>query len=216
MSSSREQILQSLRRETLPFPTAEAPSTYQHMVPLNDLPPGELETIFIENAQKAACLIHQPASQEEAINTLLEIIGDDKKISCWEPDQIPLDGLEMALEQAGIAHAGEDASVQVGVTGVDAALAATGSLVLRSGNGRYRAASLLPPTHVAVVARSQITTDLETWLAEQRAKGLASMREASNIVIITGPSRTADIAMQLVMGMHGPGELHIILNADSA
>ena len=215
MSNSREQILQSLRRENRPFPSANAPSSYLHMVPLDDLSPEELETIFIENAKKAACIVYQPATQEEAIQTLLEIVDDDRKISSWELDQIPLHGLESALDKAGIAHVGEDALVQVGVTGVEAALAATGSLVLTSGHGRYRAASLLPPIHVAVVTCSQITTDLETWLAGQRAKGLERMRQASNIVIITGPSRTADIAMQLVMGMHGPREMHIILIDDA-
>jgi len=215
MSSSREQIFQSLQRKDRPFPSVEAPSTYQHMVPLRDFSPEELEAVFIENAQNAACIVHQPASQEEAINTLLELVGEDKIISSWEPGQIPLDGLETALEQAGIARVGEDAMVQVGVTGVDAALAATGSLVLSSGNGRYRAASLLPPVHVAVVSRSQITEDLEPWLAKQRTSGLEAFRQASNIVLITGPSRTADIAMQLVMGMHGPRELHIILVDDA-
>jgi len=211
MSNSREQILQSLRRETQPFPYAKAPSTYLHMVPSGDLSPEELETIFVDNAQKAACIVHQPASQEEAIQTLLDIVGEDRKISSWEPDQIPVHGFESALDKAGIAYVGEDALVNVGVTGVDAALAATGSLVLSSGHGRYRSASLLPPIHVAVVSRAQITTDLETWLVGQRTKGLERMRQTSNIVIITGPSRTADIAMQLVMGMHGPRELHIIL-----
>jgi L-lactate dehydrogenase complex protein LldG len=106
---------------------------------------------------------------------------------------------------------GQDAGARVGLTGVDAALAATGSLVLSSGDGRARAASLLPPIHIAVVTADQILPDLESWLASSKAAGSAPIRRPSNIVVITGPSRTADIAMQLVMGMHGPREVHVVL-----
>jgi L-lactate utilization protein LutC len=211
MTSNRDQILQSLQRNTRPFPAAEALPSYRHMVTLDNLSPNDLPLVFIENAQKAGCIVHQPTSQKDAVSMLLAVIGDDKKISRWEPKHLSMPGLDMALEQAGIECVGEDPSVRVGVTGVDAALAATGSLVLSSGDGRYRAASLLPPIHVAVVFQSQITADLENWFAQQRARGLEKLRQASNVVIITGPSRTADIAMQLVMGMHGPRELHIIL-----
>jgi L-lactate dehydrogenase complex protein LldG len=214
MTSSREQILHALQRGTLPFASAKAPTNYIPMVPLGDLTSEDLQTLFIQNAQMAACTIHQSATHEDAINTLLEIIGEDKKISCWEANQIPLAGLDVALGRAGVVCVGEDASVRVGVTGVDAGLAATGSLVLTSGPGRFRATSLLPPIHVAVVSKLQIIPDLEHWWAEMGRAELASMRQASNIVIVSGPSRTADIAMQLVMGMHGPGQLHIILIDD--
>jgi L-lactate dehydrogenase complex protein LldG len=108
----------------------------------------------------------------------------------------------------------QDGGVRVGLTGVDAALAATGSVVVVSGSGRARAASLVPPIHIAVVAASQIVPDLESWWAVQKAAGLEQIRQHSNVVVITGPSRTADIAMQLVMGMHGPRELHLVLLAD--
>jgi L-lactate dehydrogenase complex protein LldG len=215
MTSSRERILHALHRGNLPFTSAEAPSNYLHMVPLGEFTPEDLQTLFIQNAQTAACVIHQSTTHEDAIITLLEIIGEDKKISCWETDQIPLAGLDVALEQAGVLCVGEDASVRVGVTGVDTALAATGSLVLISGPGRFRATSLLPPVHVAVVRRSQIIPDLEHWWAEMGEQNLPRMRQASNIVVVSGPSRTADIAMQLVMGMHGPGQLHIILIEDA-
>lgn len=104
----------------------------------------------------------------------------------WEPTQrfpagtfehIPLPGLADALNQANISLVAQDASVRVGLTGVDAALrATTGSVVLLSGNGRPRAASLLPPIHIAVVAASQIVPDLESWWAVQKAAGLAQAR----------------------------------------
>lgn len=214
MKSSREQIFEYLRRESRPFPGAEPPTSYQPMVPLNDLPSVELQALFVREAQKAACIVHESASIADAIEIILGVVGEDVTISCWEEAQIPLRGLVVALEQAGITCVGQDPSVRVGLTGVDAALAATGSLVLSSGDGRYRSTSLLPPVHIAVANKSQIVPDLEYWWEQQKVEGLESMRQVSNIVVITGPSRTADIAMQLVMGMHGPRELHIVLIND--
>jgi L-lactate dehydrogenase complex protein LldG len=129
----------------------------------------------------------------------------------WDPTHIPIPGLAAALDRANITCVAQNAAVRVGLTGVNAALAATGSLVLLSGSGRSRAASLLPPVHIAVVAADQIVADLESWWVAQTAAGLDHIRQCSNVVIITGPSRTADIAMQLIMGMHGPRELHLII-----
>jgi L-lactate dehydrogenase complex protein LldG len=186
------------------------------MVPIGDPSPAELQTRFVAEAKKAACVVHPVHTSNAAIEVLLDLIGDDPLISSWEPANIPLPDLAEVLDKAGINHVGQDANVNIGLSGVDAALAATGSLVVSSGEGRYRATSLLPPIHIAVLTTDQIVPDLESWWAAQKwatqkKSGLEQTRSHSNIVIITGPSRTADIAMQLVMGMHGPKELHLIL-----
>jgi L-lactate dehydrogenase complex protein LldG len=181
------------------------------MVPLDDTSPDALYGRFLHEAQKAACILHEAESSEAAIAAILQIVGEDQTISSWDPAHIPLPGLVEALDKANITRVGQDASVRVGLTGVDAALAATGSIVVLSGHGRFRASSLLPPIHIAVLTASQIVPDLESWWAAQKAAGLEQIRQHSNIVVITGPSRTADIAMQLVMGMHGPRELHLVL-----
>lgn len=210
--SSREAILGKLReRGEVPFPAAAPPQAHRHVVPLADTSAAGLYGRFVQEANKAACIIHEAASSEAAIAAILQIVGEDTAVSAWNPQHVPLPGLAKALAQANIALVGQDASVRVGLTGVDAALAATGSVVVLSGNGRPRAASLLPPIHIAVVAASQIVPDLESWWAAQKASGLNDVRQHSNVVVITGPSRTADIAMQLVMGMHGPRELHLVL-----
>jgi L-lactate dehydrogenase complex protein LldG len=101
------------------------------------------------------------------------------------------------------------ATTPIGLTGVDVALAETGTMILRSGTGRPRSTSLLPATHVAVFDRTvlvesmaQVAVLLEAWHAE----------DASGAVInfITGPSRTADIELTLTRGVHGPKEVHAI------
>ncbi len=212
--SSRDQILGKLRQRldtSLPFPTVTPPAGHQAVVPLSDTSPAALQARFVQEAEQAACVVHQADSAKAAIAAILQIVGQDTAVSAWEPAHIPLPGLAEALDQANIARVGQDADVRVGITGVDAALATTGSLVVMSGNGRFRASSLLPPVHIAVLTASQIVPDLESWWVAQKAAGLAQTRQHSNIAIITGPSRTADIAMQLVLGMHGPRELHLVL-----
>ncbi len=99
---------------------------------------------------------------------------------------------------------------EIGITAVDYALADTGTLVLISGPGRARSASLVPPVHLAVVEARQIISgldDLFVLLAE-------TSNTASAVTFITGPSRTADIELTLVVGVHGPQQLHVILLAD--
>ena len=101
--------------------------------------------------------------------------------------------------------------MRVGITGVDAALAGTGSLVLAAGPGKPRQASLVPPVHIAVLTTDQIVPNLDEWAAAQRASGFQQIRSASSVVVISGPSRTGDIANIPVRGVHGPGQLHILI-----
>ena len=69
-----------------------------------------------------------------------------------------------------------------------------------------RVASLLPPVHVAVIQSDQIVPDLID------AFGLLADRQLpSNVTFITGPSKTGDIELQLTTGVHGPGQLHVIV-----
>jgi L-lactate dehydrogenase complex protein LldG len=209
--SSRERILRKLRGGARPFPDHKPPADYLPVVPRGESRPAGLRELFIREAEKAACVVHTAATPAAAIAIVLEIIGVDEAICSWDPAQIPLPGLAAALAEAGIAHRGMDAKVRVGLTGVDAALAATGSVLVGSGDGRDRAPSLVPLVHIAVLTADQILPDLESWWAAQKKAGLAQARRRSNLVVITGPSRTADIAMQLVMGMHGPQALHLVL-----
>ena len=209
--SSREQILARLRSRQAPFPEINTPKTYQPMTPLAEDEAGLLSR-FISEAQALSAVIHQPSSEAQAIQEILEILGTDTSVLAWEWSSIPLPGLAKALAAAHISVAtSRDPAVRVGISGASAALAATGSLVLSSGKGQFRATSLLPPVHIAVITRQQIVPNLEGWLHNQRAAGLPAFQQASNTIIISGPSRTADIAMELFLGMHGPGEMHIII-----
>ena len=99
------------------------------------------------------------------------------------------------------------AAVDVGITSADYALADTGTLVMLASPQEARMISLLPPAHIAVVPRERILTGLDELfsLLPNPAESTSSM------VLITGPSRTADIEQILVRGVHGPGLLSVVV-----
>jgi L-lactate utilization protein LutC len=98
-----------------------------------------------------------------------------------------------------------DPALRLGVTRAICGLADTGSILLADGEGDPLKASLLPGIHIAVLCASDILPSLSD------AMKLPVVSQARAAVVITGPSRTADIEMSLTIGMHGPGELYVFL-----
>lgn len=98
--------------------------------------------------------------------------------------------------------------VDLGLSGVDYLIAETGSVILTTRPEQPRSLSLLPPIHVAVAERRQILPDLFDLFA---ALGVRPGELPACVSIITGPSKTGDIELRLVTGVHGPGEIHVVL-----
>jgi L-lactate dehydrogenase complex protein LldG len=103
------------------------------------------------------------------------------------------------------------ATADIGITSVDYALAATGTLVMLASPREARLISLLPPVHIAIIPRSKIIANLDELLSILPKPA----EQTSSMVLITGPSRTADIEQILVRGVHGPGEIHAIIVDES-
>lgn len=101
-------------------------------------------------------------------------------------------------------------STDVGITSTTWAVAETGSLLNVHGPGNERVASLLPPVYLAVVERSQIVADLFD-VFDRLNERPAGEKLPSNATFISGPSKTGDIEMQLVTGVHGPGKWHVVV-----
>ncbi len=125
----------------------------------------------------------------------------------WEAEHLPA-GLVEALQRLGLRFTSSH-QAQAGLTGVLRAIAETGSLLLPSGPGRPLGASLWPPIHLAVVRASQIVPRLEDALTDPR------LTQGPAAVLVTGPSRTADIEMTLTLGVHGPERLVVFLLQDA-
>lgn len=103
-----------------------------------------------------------------------------------------------------------------GITGVDFALAETGSLVLTSFTEGSQLASLAPPVHIALYRRSQIRASLDEVLQNlPLSQDPSRPSPARSAVFVTGTSRTADIEQILIRGVHGPRAVHAILVEDS-
>lgn len=99
-----------------------------------------------------------------------------------------------------------------GITGVDFALAESGTLALSSETEGSQIASLAPPAHIALYTRAQVVESLETVLrGAVRLEGERAEPRGRSFVLITGVSRTSDIEQVSIKGVHGPTHLHAIL-----
>jgi L-lactate dehydrogenase complex protein LldG len=209
--SSRDNILKKLHATRKPFSDVLPITDRKHMVPINDLSPATLQGRFAREAEALGCEVTAFSDVRQAVEHVQQIITPDTSIQSWDPAFIPLPGLAETLASVGIKIAPGDTTVRIGLTGADAALAGTGSLVLAAGPGKPRQASLVPPVHIAVITSDQIIPDLDTWAAAQHTNDYQDFRSSSNVIVISGPSRTGDIANIAVRGVHGPGTLHIII-----
>ena len=126
-----------------------------------------------------------------------------QSVMAWDARGLPR-GLLEVLRRGGISVQHEpDPSLRAGITGALAGVAETGTLVIPGGAGRPLTASLLPEIHLAVLRKGDIYENLSQVFS------LREVREASSVVLVSGPSRTADIEMTLTIGVHGPGEVHV-------
>lgn len=153
--------------------------------------------------------------------------GQERSILSWHPDSLPLVGLGPALADLDFAlvtparlrtpdEREKVRFIPFGLTGVEAACASTGSLIVLASPQTSRAASLLPLRHIALAPFSRLYPTIEAWLAEQRDTDrlVKLLRHGSTFTMITGPSKSADIEMNLTLGVHGPKFVHVILFND--
>ena len=186
--------------------------------------------------------VHSAAAAVEYV-TRLARDKDARLVVRWQSELLATLEVDAALQRQGVtvyattasagAARGETASAAVmlarrqelrdvlacadlGLSGVDYVIAETGTLVLMARAGQMRGVSLLPPVHVAVARTSQVLASLDDYLLLVQEAGLDLQRHLTSCVsLVTGPSRTGDIELQLTIGVHGPGELHLVLLDES-
>lgn len=100
-------------------------------------------------------------------------------------------------------------AADIAISNVHRLIAETGTVVMATAPDEPRALSLLPPVHIALAERTQILPDLFDLF--DLFSPVGGNAPPACLSLITGPSKTGDIELRLVTGVHGPGEIHVIV-----
>jgi len=184
---------------------------------------GGLVASFVRELEAVggkALVVSDLAELERELGAELERFGA-RRIVTWARSELEGFGLSWLFERLGARAVGEgelaDAATlrdvllasDVGVTRVDFAVAATGSVVLTPGPTRPRAVSLLPSLHVALVREAELVPRMGAALGAFATRPNAEL--PSLVQFITGPSRTSDIENDLTIGVHGPAAVVAVI-----
>jgi L-lactate utilization protein LutC len=208
---SREAILNKVR-------TALGRSTGQEIA---EPPPVRLRVAEMDGETRVASLLRavealagktrRVATREDARAYVTAVLGGKTAVASNAPFLRECGIVDLPSVQSGFTDAAElrplCATADVGITSADYALADTGTLVMLASPAEARLISLLPPVHIAVVPKERVLSGLDELFTILPLPA----EQTSSMVLITGPSRTADIEQILVRGVHGPGEIHVVV-----
>lgn len=212
MSSARENILNRLRQNTLPD-SGEVPV----FVPHYDWTQEQKITKFSQHIQAVHAEVYR-VKKQNWLAQLLELLDQKsvtqllmsqtteigKEVLGNQPDSVRLFEFEQTIENW---KAELFSKVSAALTTTKGAIAETGSLILWPTIQEPRLMSLVPPIHIAVLDAENIYDTFAQAIQQQSwADGMPS-----NALLISGPSKTADIEQVLAYGVHGPKELVIII-----
>ncbi len=208
---SRDQILNRVRATLSGTPRAPAsplPRTARVAPRVAGDANAEIDLLLAE-IEKLGGISRRIATRDELQAALRDLVQAErvKKATLWQTRELRDLGLADALAALGVEIVPPDADKRalaecdLGVTGADAALPETGTLVLRASAEHPQMVSLLPRVHLAIVHPSALRADLHQVLDEVKGD--------RRVHFITGPSRTADIEKTLTIGVHGPQALYV-------
>ena len=223
MRDDRAQVLGQIR---VSLNTAHLPSARASVPPRVVTEQGsrdEMIASFRRELEPLGGLSYFARNDEEAIELVLKILRETngRELLTWDDAEIPVRGFGEAMRANGYTRKKiempndavarkielmELERASVGITGALAGIADTGTLALVSSSMRPRLASLLPPTHIALLPSARLFPNMASFFAAHPDV----TRDASNLVFVTGPSRTADIELTLQRGVHGPKFLHVV------
>lgn len=205
-TTSKERMLKKIRHALLlkkenPFPQFEE-------TPLWKPNQTEKEIVFAEQFLENGGQFIYCEDEINLVENLLLLTDQTslRKIYVWdERIQNFLNSFEFPYFHSDIGF--EDA--EVSITGCESLVARTGSVLVSNGENASRKISIYPPIHIIIANSKQIVWDIEDALEKFQRK--YPNQEASQMTFIGGPSRTADIEKNIVLGAHGPKEVYILL-----
>jgi L-lactate dehydrogenase complex protein LldG len=208
---SREQLLRDVRQALGRRSGQPAPPPPPVRLVVPDVPVSQRIDSMLERVAALAGKTLRAKSIAEARDYVASLIDGKTSVTSNAPFLSTCGITELPGVRSGITDREElralCATVNYGISSADYGLADTGSLVMLSSREEARLVSLLPPAHIAILPASKLLTGLdELYRTHPKPADLSS-----SMVFITGPSRTADIEQILVRGVHGPGEIHVIV-----
>jgi L-lactate dehydrogenase complex protein LldG len=222
---SRAAILNAVRRglKRGPLPDDQAAMLHgrlerhpRHLIPARaQLPHAGQVDLFVRNLEKEFGTVTRVAAPEAVPEAVADYLAAQNLPSTLamaphpELKAIPWQLRPLLEIREGRAHATDAVSVQHGY----AAIAETGTMMLPSAPERPTTLNLLADTEIVVLRASRIVGAYEDAWDTLRAE-LAGMPR--NVMLVTGPSRSADIEQTLELGAHGPRRLHVVLIEDTA
>ncbi len=221
--AGRAEFLETIRHRTRTGkykPTHAPDVAWTERAPRESAPIEDPPARFIQELEALGGHGERAASLEEAREYVVALAKERgaKLLLRWDVAELEDLGADGPLEEAGVEVAlwrdpGDfrevAARADIGLSTAEWAVAETGSLVLTSGPGKGRTVTLLPPTYVAVLPAERVLRTVPEAI-EKYAGGDAGGLPA-NVVFHTGPSRSGDIEMEIFVGMHGPGDVHVVL-----
>ncbi len=208
--SAREAILGALRAGR-----ALTPPALPALVALRNLPVAERVARFSAVLTKVGGVVercHDIAAALRRAGELLDAAGA-RSVATSDARELAALPSNLASDVRVVPHDAPRAELlaaDAGVTMAQWGIAETGTLVLVSACEQHRLASLLPPLHVALLPVDRLLGGFDEALAVLRGPA-AGPPASRTITFVTGPSRTADIELELVVGVHGPKALHVLL-----
>ena len=206
--SAKDRIVSRIRAHLEGSATPELPAP----APPAALPGGAtLVDGFVRRLESVGGVVHRVRDANAAAAALAEIAREEtlERLAVSDAPRLAelLGALDSAVEILGDPFDRRALLLaDAGLTAVQLAIAETGTLVLDSSAELHRLVSLLPRVHIAVCRADQIVATLGEALARFEEPG-----PPPTLTFITGPSRTADIELELVVGVHGPEVLHVLL-----
>ncbi len=203
MSNARQEILNRLKTAVHSEPDKpdfDAPVYHSINKPL--------EIAFKENLEKVNGSVYIYPSEEELFGKLKDLLSnyEIEDICCKENEiQSQLQKFQIPFSECS----NLPDSIEIGITGCEFIIAHTGSAMVSSAQKGGRQLFVYPPIHIIIASKNQVVDYLDKAYLSIQEK--YNKKLPSQITLITGPSRTADIEKTLILGAHGPKELHVFL-----
>ena len=226
-TGAREAILESIRshlslskdldarEEEIKHTTERGPGLVSPVV-TDATPVVDLFKASLEEVDGHCLIVHDETQLVHALTEIMRNLRQTKlsslRVAVSDSAEVRrlTELIALDLDEVAVTPSAADVfSFDIGISGAQAGIAETGTLLLDSSRERHRLVSLVPPVHIAILDASQIVSSLGDALSLMRQDEPVS----PIVTLVTGPSRTADIELTLTIGVHGPQELYVVIRS---